>query len=317
MGSSAPRIWANVIVDNVDAIHLLEDSDSAYAHANNIYYNTYQPGGYEVVNHTTFELDLTGNYWACTDSLLIAGLISGPAHFCPFAGSPVDTVPGEPSAASSVTVTEDNLCTVPFTGPATVGDTLFIELEGTDWSGLFVEPALVIITSDSDPAGIAVALIETGPTTGIYRGEAYIDSVSDDLADAIGAGEGDDITVAAHVDPSVYYVVSVPTAGVDGAERDRADDQGARLYARNHPDPFSGRTDIRFTVPTSGRVNVAVYDVSGSLVTVLVDEWKPAGSYRIPWDALDLTDRRIAGGVYFCRVTAGGAERVDKMILLR
>jgi hypothetical protein len=316
LGNSSPEIWANVIVDNVDAIHLLEDSDSAYAHANNMYYNTYQPGGYEVVNHTIFEIDLTGNYWAYTDSLIIAGLIYGPAYFCPFAVAPIDTVPGEPSAATSVTVMEDRLCTVPFTGPAALGDTLFIELEGTDWNGLFVEPALVIITSDSDPAGIAVALVESGPATGIYAGEAYVDSLSDDLGDAIGVSEGDQIRVAANVDPSVYYTVSVPTAGVDGIAGEGLD-SGPMLQTRNHPDPFSDLTEINYTVPACGRVRVTVYDVSGRLVAALVDEWKPAGSYLTSWGALGGSGGRMAGGIYFCRVAADGIETVDKMILLK
>jgi hypothetical protein len=316
LGNSSPAIWANVIVDNVDAIYLADDSDSIHAYANNMYCNSYQTGDYEVVNRTTYNIDLTGNYWYYSDSLMIAGLISGPATFAPFSGTAIDTVPGEPSAASSVTVMEDGTYSDPLLAPVTVGDTLFIQLEGTDWMAAFVEPALVILTSDVDPAGIAVALIETGPATGVYRGQAYVDSLSDDMSDRIGVGVGD-IIVRANVDPSVFYVVTVATAGVEDSPYGVEADLPGLRAPRNHPDPFYGETEIRYTVPVSGEVTVEIYDVSGRLVRTLVSGRRPAGSYSIDWDAGDRVGKRVASGIYFCRVATEGSLQVDKMIFLQ
>jgi hypothetical protein len=84
----------------------------------------------------------------------------------------------------------------------------------TDWNGAFTEPALVILTSTKDPAGTATALIETGANTGTYRGLAFVDSLSDDLADRIGVNPGDEITVRASVDPLVFDVATAATAGI-------------------------------------------------------------------------------------------------------
>jgi hypothetical protein len=315
LGSSSPEIRANIIVDNVDAIYVADDSDSVYAHANNMYFNSYSAGDFEVINHTTFDIDITTNYWYFTDSLLIAGLISGPAHFVPFESTPVDTVPGEPSAVSAVSVMEDASYSTPMLDPAMVGDTLFIELEGTDWNGGFIEPALVIVTSNLDPVGVAVALIETGPATGIYRGLAYVDSASDDMLDRIGAADGE-ITVRANVDPSAFYVVTVATAGIGGTRTADTGPAGLTL-SRNHPDPFSGRTEIEFTVPVAGTVTVEIYDVSGRLVRTLVRGRRAAGSCSVSWDAADGQGNRAASGVYFCHITVGRDRLIEKLILLR
>jgi hypothetical protein len=316
LGSSSPSIWANIVVDNVDALYLADDNDSVYAHANNVYYNSYQPGDYEVTNNTAYDIDLTGNYWYYSDSLLIAALISGPATFVPFSAVPIDTVPGEPSAVSSVTVMEDGSYSSPLLSPVAIGDTLFVELDGTDWNGGFVEPALVIVTSTVDPGGIAVALIETGSATGIYRGVAYVDSVSDDMADRIGVGPGE-ITVRANVDPSAFYVVTVATAGISewpsGGEINLAD----RSCPWNSPDPFTATTEISYTVPVRGPVSVEVYDVSGRLIRSLVSSTKPAGTHRAHWDGCDGDRGRVASGIYFCKVSMAGSVHIDKMIVLR
>jgi hypothetical protein len=317
LGNSSPAIWGNVIVDNVDGIYLMEDNDSIYARANNIYYNSYQPGDHEVINNTTYDIDLTQNWWYHADSVLIAGLISGPGYFVPFRYGPIDTVPGEPAAAVSVTVMEDDTYAGPLLDPVAVGDTLYIELRGSDWNGDFVEPALVILTSTFDPVGVVAALIETGKGTGIYRGRAYVDSISDDGADAIGVGDGDQITVRANVDPLVFCVTQVATSSVTDDPEGVGPRTGVAVRSENHPDPFRGETEIRYLVSAPGRVRVEIYNVSGRLVRTLVDEPKMAGAHQISWDAIDLWGNRVACGVYLCRVTTEIAQCTDKMVLLK
>jgi hypothetical protein len=304
-------------VDNVDGIYLMNDNDSIYAHANNMYYNSYQSGDYEVVNNTTYRIDLTYNHWEYSDSLLIAGLISGPADFVPFSVLPIDTVPGEPSAVSSVIVMEDATYSSPLIGVVAIGDTLFIELDGTDWNGAFAEPGIVIISSSHDPVGVAVALIETGLATGVYRGQAYVDSLSDDLLDRIGVDPADEITVRANVNPAVFCTVPVAIAAVREKSQDATANEVGRVLCSNWPDPFSSETEIVFIVPAAGRVTVEIYDVFGRLVATLVDDRRMAGRNSVTWDACDRDGKRAAGGIYFCRVAAEGTQHVDKMILLR
>ncbi len=82
--------------------------------------------------------------------------------------------------------------------------------------------------------------------------------------------------------------------------------------AQNYPNPFNPVTTIRFTVPRSGLVRVAVFDLLGREVASLVDGELPAGAYAVQWDASG-----VASGMYLCRMQAGDFVRINRMLLLR
>jgi hypothetical protein len=83
------------------------------------------------------------------------------------------------------------------------------------------------------------------------------------------------------------------------------------------PNPFTGVTDIRFTIPEAGPVRVAVHDVRGRLVRVLEDGVRTAGECRLSWDGTDSGGRRLAPGLYFARVKAAGEKATGRLVLLR
>jgi hypothetical protein len=82
--------------------------------------------------------------------------------------------------------------------------------------------------------------------------------------------------------------------------------------AQNYPNPCNPHSEIRYQVSAFGHVKLAVYDLLGREVTVLVEERKGPGSYTATFDGTGLSS-----GVYLCRLTAGGAVRTRKMLLLR
>jgi len=84
---------------------------------------------------------------------------------------------------------------------------------------------------------------------------------------------------------------------------------------QNYPNPFNPVTQIRFQVSSSSSrrfVNLSVFDVLGRRVATLVNEEKPAGSYRVTFDGSNL-----AGGVYFYSLATGPYTAVRRMILLK
>jgi hypothetical protein len=83
------------------------------------------------------------------------------------------------------------------------------------------------------------------------------------------------------------------------------------LY-QNYPNPFNPTTNISFLVGTYGHTSLRLYDILGREVAVLVNETKPAGSYRIEWNAAGLPS-----GMYFCRLSAGSFTETKKLILLK
>ena len=83
------------------------------------------------------------------------------------------------------------------------------------------------------------------------------------------------------------------------------------LY-QNYPNPLNPTTIISWHSPVSSHQTLKVYDVLGNEVATLVDEYKPAGSYEVEFEALGLTS-----GIYFYKLQAGSFIETKKMILLK
>jgi hypothetical protein len=62
---------------------------------------------------------------------------------------------------------------------------------------------------------------------------------------------------------------------------------------------------------------VTIYNIRGQRVARLRRSFQPAGRQTITWDGLDDKGRKVASGVYFYRVEAGGFTQARKMVILR
>ncbi|MBD3349728.1 MAG: T9SS type A sorting domain-containing protein, partial [Candidatus Eisenbacteria bacterium] len=83
------------------------------------------------------------------------------------------------------------------------------------------------------------------------------------------------------------------------------------------PNPTDGSVSLRFYLPESAPVDMAVYDVAGRMVKTLTRCAAGAGWQTASWDGTDARGKSAASGVYLCRLEAGGAVATRKMILLR
>jgi hypothetical protein len=83
------------------------------------------------------------------------------------------------------------------------------------------------------------------------------------------------------------------------------------------PNPFVGGTTVNYSVPASADVTLRIYNVSGQLVTTLVDRDVAAGRQSVWWDGKDSSGRRVSRGVYFCRMKAGSFSETQKVVLLQ
>jgi len=86
---------------------------------------------------------------------------------------------------------------------------------------------------------------------------------------------------------------------------------------QNHPNPFNPTTAIGYYVPERSRVRLGVFDVKGSTVAELVDEYQAEGGYQVYWNGRYADGAEAASGVYFYRLRAGKKMLTKKMILLR
>jgi hypothetical protein len=87
--------------------------------------------------------------------------------------------------------------------------------------------------------------------------------------------------------------------------------------AQNYPNPFNAETSIGFDLPSETHVELSVYDLLGRRISVLLDDFLPAGSHRISWDGRSGDGEPLATGVYFYRLKANGFDETKKMLLMK
>ena len=85
----------------------------------------------------------------------------------------------------------------------------------------------------------------------------------------------------------------------------------AALWA-NYPNPFNPETTIRYALPQAGNVRLAVYDLLGHEVAILVDRSKPAGHHTARFGADNLPS-----GLYVYRLQAQDKTIVRTMMLVK
>jgi hypothetical protein len=83
------------------------------------------------------------------------------------------------------------------------------------------------------------------------------------------------------------------------------------LY-QNYPNPFNPNSNIRYQISELRNVKLAVYNLLGREMAVLVDERKAPGSYEAKFEGGGL-----ASGVYFYRLRAGDFVQSRKMMILK
>ncbi|MGE5457699.1 MAG: T9SS type A sorting domain-containing protein, partial [Methanococcaceae archaeon] len=81
---------------------------------------------------------------------------------------------------------------------------------------------------------------------------------------------------------------------------------------QNYPNPFNPTTTIKYSVAGQGKVSIFIYDLLGRVISKLLDEEKPAGEYKITWNA-----SACPSGIYFIRMQTGQFSQSRKIILMK
>jgi len=84
------------------------------------------------------------------------------------------------------------------------------------------------------------------------------------------------------------------------------------LLKQNYPNPFNPVTIISWQLPESKFVTLKIYDVLGNEVASLVNGEKPAGNFKVEFNA-----SALSSGIYYYKLVAGDFVDVKKMILLK
>ena len=108
-----------------------------------------------------------------------------------------------------------------------------------------------------------------------------------------------EIPIHLNVDPSngIEYEAGIPL------------DFGLR---QNYPNPFNSRTIVPFSLSEASHTVVALYDITGRKVAVLMEARLQAGTHYVELDAAELVS-----GVYLIKLESGEKTAYMKMALIR
>lgn len=83
--------------------------------------------------------------------------------------------------------------------------------------------------------------------------------------------------------------------------------------SQNYPNPFNPTTKIDFELPKDAKVNLSIYDMTGRLVsTILNNEAFTAGYHTVQFNG-----SAFSSGTYFYRISAGENVQTKKMTLIK
>jgi flagellar hook assembly protein FlgD len=74
---------------------------------------------------------------------------------------------------------------------------------------------------------------------------------------------------------------------------------------------------VNYSIARGGRVQLAVFDVSGRLVRRLVDGERRAGAETAVWNGTDEFGAKVRSGMYFVRLAGPQIRETRKLILLK
>ncbi|MCH7886697.1 MAG: T9SS type A sorting domain-containing protein [Candidatus Marinimicrobia bacterium] len=81
---------------------------------------------------------------------------------------------------------------------------------------------------------------------------------------------------------------------------------------QNYPNPFNPQTTIEYTIARKAEVKLAVYNVLGQEIAVLLNETLNQGVYSVTWNAAN-----NSSGIYFYTLEAGGGKTTKKLLFLK
>jgi glucose/arabinose dehydrogenase len=193
--------------------------------------------------------------------------------------------------------------------------------EGAGFTFLGIEPEMRFRWQSSmDPDNDTLRYIVQLDTTAAFNSPAcrdtvvYADSVRLMLPKRSGtyfwqvtAGDGTSFTPASAGPRKVSITYFTPA--LSRSDRDRIHEPALE---QNFPNPFNPSTSIKYAVQRSGYVRLAVYNLLGQEVALLVDGQQSEGIHEV-----EFAKANLPSGIYFYRLQAPGMFETKKMVIAR
>ena len=141
-----------------------------------------------------------------------------------------------------------------------------------------------------------------------------------DMGDSIdlrlySTSEGQELYVETTLDGSTYGDTPL-TSGTAVVLSSPATPMAYELM-QNYPNPFNPSTSIVFSLPETGHISLNIYDISGRLVSTLVDGTLDNGVHNVMWNGTDMNGELVSAGVYIYALESADMVMTKKMILMK
>lgn len=172
---------------------------------------------------------------------------------------------------------------------------------GNDITSLFVDPDL----SGSEPPSTINGTASSGDTTNnIARFAVRQNRVSNSTR-----------TPNANIDGIIVATSWSDIVGVAGSPSGLTN--GNFSLAPINPNPVTKATQIKYSLSTSVKVNLTVFNILGQQVATLVNGYQSAGSHAVTWKLRDDRGSLVPNGVYFIKLSANGQSIARRAMVIR
>jgi len=109
---------------------------------------------------------------------------------------------------------------------------------------------------------------------------------------------------------SIQQNIQGPGSVVNELKDELASGRKYFQLAQNAPNPTSGQTTIRFSIPAKANIYLGLYDVQGRIVRILLNETREAGEHEIKLDT-----RNLGKGLYYYKMSADNFFAAKRLIV--
>ena len=85
----------------------------------------------------------------------------------------------------------------------------------------------------------------------------------------------------------------------------------------NYPNPFNAVTNISYSINSTNRVVLSIFNIAGQMVNILVNETQNPGKHSATWYGIDGNGSSVPSGLYLYRLQVGESSKSNKLLLLK
>jgi len=204
----------------------------------------------------------------------------------------------------SVSIAAYNMTVLPDT------DSLEVSIITWDTTGTFYKKWQEICESPAVVTSHTVGDLYPNSTVEVKVNSIPYDTLTADTAgwiafDYTGGFSQDTVTFEAEVISSVVEEITA--------------NKNPSMYSlsQNFPNPFHSSTEIMYSLPVGGNVELVIYNVIGQKVRTLVSGNQDSGYYHVIWDGRDDMGENVSSGVYYYQLKTEGYESRKKIEIIK